>query len=72
MPRTALLDSKLLDPNKMGRQAEDLENQLRHFVVGQEEAIHEIVRAFQTYSSGLSPAGRPIGNFLFLGPTGSG
>jgi ATP-dependent Clp protease ATP-binding subunit ClpB len=72
MPRTAILDSKLLDPNKMGRQAEDLENQLRHFVVGQEEAIHEIVRAFQTYSSGLSPAGRPIGNFLFLGPTGSG
>src|ERR1700719_3617506 len=45
MPRTALLDSELLDPDKMGRQAEDLENQLRHFVVGQEEAIHEIVRA---------------------------
>lgn len=62
----------LLDPTKTGRQAEDLEDQLRHFVVGQEEAIHEIVRAYQTNLAGLSPVGRPIGNFLFLGPTGSG
>ena len=62
----------LLDPTKTGKQAEDLENQLRHFIVGQEEAIHQIVRAYQTHLAGLSPAGRPIGNFLFLGPTGSG
>ena len=62
----------LLDPSKTGRQAEHLEDQLRHFVVGQEEAIHEIVRSYQTHLAGLSPAGRPIGNFLFLGPTGSG
>src|SRR5216684_2738444 len=62
----------LLDPNKTGRQAEDLENQLRHLVIGQDEAIHQIVKAYQTYLAGLSPVGRPIGNFLFLGPTGSG
>ena len=62
----------LLDPTKTGKQAEDLENQLHHFVVGQDEAIHQIVRAYQTHVAGLSPAGRPIGNFLFLGPTGSG
>ena len=62
----------LLDPTKTGKQAEDLENQLHHFVVGQEEAIHQIVRAYQTHVAGLSPIGRPIGNFLFLGPTGSG
>src|SRR6266852_2962734 len=67
MPKFALLD-----PTKTGRQAEELENQLRHFVVGQEEAIHQIVRAYQTHAAGLSPVGRPIGNFLFLGPTGSG
>ena len=67
MPRLALLD-----PTKTGRQAEDLEDQLRHLIVGQEEAIHEIVRSYQTYLAGLSPVGRPIGNFLFLGPTGSG
>src|SRR5580704_16229024 len=64
--------ASLLDPTKTGRQAQDLESKLRHLVVGQEEAIHEIVRAYQTHLSGLSPAGRPIGNFLFLGPTGSG
>jgi ATP-dependent Clp protease ATP-binding subunit ClpB len=62
----------LLDPTKTGRQAEDLENTLRHLVIGQDEAIHQIVRAYQTYLAGLSPIGRPIGNFLFLGPTGSG
>src|SRR4030088_1790543 len=62
----------LRDPTKTGRQAEDLENQLRHLVVGQDEAIHQIVRVYQTHVAGLSPAGRPIGNFLFLGPTGSG
>jgi ATP-dependent Clp protease ATP-binding subunit ClpB len=62
----------LLDPTKTGRQAQDLENKLRRLVVGQEEAVHEIVRAYQSHITGLSPAGRPIGNFLFLGPTGSG
>jgi ATP-dependent Clp protease ATP-binding subunit ClpA len=67
MPRLTLLD-----PTRTGRQAQDLKNQLHHFVVGQEEAIHQIVKAYQTYLAGLSPVGRPIGNFLFLGPTGSG
>jgi ATP-dependent Clp protease ATP-binding subunit ClpA len=31
-----------------------------------------MVRAYQTYLAGLAPVGRPVGNFLFLGPTGSG
>ena len=62
----------LLDPTKTGREAESLERQLHHLIVGQEEAIHQIVRAYQTHVAGLTPAGRPIGNFLFLGPTGSG
>jgi len=67
MPKFALLE-----PTKTGRQAEELENRLRHLIIGQDEAIHQIVRAYQTYLAGLSPAGRPIVNFLFLGPTGSG
>ena len=62
----------LLDPNRKGRQAENLECQLRELVIGQEDAIHQIVRTYQTNISGLSPAGRPIGAFLFLGPTGCG
>src|SRR5260370_4434482 len=63
---------ELLDPTQNGRPAEHLENKLRHLIVGQDEAIHQIVRAYQTHVAGLSLAGRPIGNFLFLGPTGSG
>src|SRR5436309_856524 len=63
---------EVLDPTQNGRPAEHLENKLRHLIVGQEEAIHQIVRAYQTHVAGLSPVGRPIGNFLFLGPTGSG
>src|SRR6266478_2397650 len=63
---------ELLDPTQSGRLAEHLENKLRQLIVGQEEAIHQIVRAYQTHVAGLSPVGRPIGNFLFLGPTGSG
>jgi len=67
MPKVALLD-----PTKTGTQAENLEKKLRQLIIGQEEAIHHIVRTYQTYLAGLSPVGRPIGNFLFLGPTGSG
>src|SRR6476661_5619361 len=62
----------LLDATVTGTKAKDLETKLHRLVIGQEEAIHEIVRTYQTYLAGLSPAGRPIGNFLFLGPTGSG
>src|SRR6266436_8146195 len=62
----------LLDATVTGTKARDLETKLRRLVIGQEEAIHEIVRTYQTYLAGLSPEGRPIGNFLFLGPTGTG
>jgi len=62
----------LLDTTRAGKRQEDLESKLRSLVVGQDEAIHEIVTAYQSHVTGLSPAGRPIGNFLFLGPTGSG
>src|SRR6478672_7239967 len=63
---------ELLDTTRTGKQAQELENKLRRLVVGQDEAIDEIVRAYQSHTTGLSPSGRPIGNFLFLGPTGSG
>ena len=41
-------------------------------IVGQDEAISQIVNIYQMHLTGLNPPGRPIGNFLFLGPTGSG
>ena len=61
-----------LDPTRTGRDAEVLEGSLRRMIVGQDEAIQQIVNIYQMYLTGMSPAGRPIGNFLFLGPTGSG
>ena len=62
----------LLDATVTGTKARDLETTLHRLVIGQEEAIHEIVRTYQTYLAGLSPNGRLIGRFLFLGPTGTG
>src|SRR4249919_1807130 len=61
-----------LDPSKTGREAETLESSLRKLIVGQDEAIQQIVNIYQMNLTGLSAPGRPIGNFLFLGPTGSG
>jgi ATP-dependent Clp protease ATP-binding subunit ClpB len=61
-----------LDPTRTGRDAEVLEGSLRRMIVGQDEAIQQIVNIYQMHLTGMSPTGRPIGNFLFLGPTGSG
>ncbi|HEV2198712.1 MAG TPA: AAA family ATPase [Bryobacteraceae bacterium] len=61
-----------LDPAKTGREAVSLETNLRRMIVGQDEAIDQIVNIYQMYLTGMSAPGRPIGNFLFLGPTGSG
>lgn len=63
---------KVLDPTKTGRDAETLEKTLLKLVVGQDEAIEQIVNIYQMHLTGLSAPGRPVGNFLFLGPTGSG
>jgi ATP-dependent Clp protease ATP-binding subunit ClpB len=63
---------KTLDPTLTGRDAESLEWSLRSMIVGQDEAIEEIVKIYQMHLTGLSAPGRPIANFLFLGPTGSG
>jgi ATP-dependent Clp protease ATP-binding subunit ClpB len=62
----------VLDPTKLGREAEALETKLKKLIVGQEEAIRQIVDRYQVFAAGMSSPGRPIANFLFLGPTGSG
>lgn len=61
-----------LDPAKTGKDAHSLETSLRRMIVGQDEAIEQIVNIYQMHLTGMNPPGRPIGNFLFLGPTGSG
>jgi ATP-dependent Clp protease ATP-binding subunit ClpB len=49
-----------------------VEEVLKKDVVGQDEAIRAIARAIKRNKAGLSEANRPIGSFLFLGPTGVG
>ncbi len=61
-----------LDPTRTGQAAEGLETSLQRLIVGQDEAIQHIVNIYQMYMTGLTAPGRPVGNFLFLGPTGSG
>jgi len=61
-----------LDPTKTGHDALELEANLCKRVVGQQEAVREIVNIYQMYVTGVNAPGRPIGSLLFLGPTGSG
>src|SRR5580704_4724365 len=64
--------NKKLDPTQTGQDAEKLNCDLRKRIVGQNQAIDQIVNVYQMYLAGMNGPGRPVGNFLFLGPTGSG
>jgi ATP-dependent Clp protease ATP-binding subunit ClpB len=63
---------QLLDPAITGPEADRLEADLRSRIVGQDENIRQIVSVYQAYLAGLASPGHPVGNFLFLGPTGTG
>ncbi len=49
-----------------------LEARLRERVIGQDEAVQRVSQAIQVARAGLKPPNRPVGVFLFLGPTGVG
>ena len=49
-----------------------MEDELKRRVIGQDEAVSAVVRAVRRGRVGLKEPGRPIGSFLFLGPTGVG
>ncbi|MDN6569036.1 MAG: ATP-dependent Clp protease ATP-binding subunit, partial [Tetragenococcus halophilus] len=50
----------------------DLEKDLHERVVGQDEAVNAVARSIRRARSGLKDPNRPIGSFMFLGPTGVG
>jgi ATP-dependent Clp protease ATP-binding subunit ClpA len=62
----------MLDPTRRSNAAQDFESALRRKIVGQDPAIEKVAEIYQMFLAGLNPPGRPIGNLLFLGPTGSG
>ena len=61
-----------LDPTIRSNDTCDFHSSLRAKIVGQEEGVQSLVDMFQVFCAGLNSPGRPVGNLLFLGPTGSG
>src|SRR5579885_3227708 len=61
-----------LDPTIRSTGTRDFETSLRSKIVGQEEGVQALVDLYQVFCAGLNSPGRPVGNLLFLGPTGSG
>jgi ATP-dependent Clp protease ATP-binding subunit ClpB len=61
-----------LDPSKRSTDTIDFQTALREKIVGQEEGVQALVDLYQVFRAGLNSPGRPVGNLLFLGPTGSG
>ena len=53
-------------------QMRDLQNNLATKVIGQEEAVEKVAKAIRRSRAGLKSKHRPIGSFLFVGPTGVG
>jgi len=62
----------VLDPSRRSNDARDFDSALRRKIVGQDAAVEKVVEIYQMFLAGLNPPGRPVGNLLFLGPTGSG
>ena len=61
-----------LNPNIRSAETVEFQKALRSKIVGQEEGVQALVELFQVFTAGLNSPGRPVGNLLFLGPTGSG
>jgi ATP-dependent Clp protease ATP-binding subunit ClpA len=61
-----------LDPTRRSKEATAFEQVLCRSVIGQNQAISAVLEIYQMFLAGLNAPGRPVGNLLFLGPTGSG
>jgi len=61
-----------LDPALRGEATRDFEAFLRRAIVGQDAAIDAVLEIYQMFLVGMNSPDRPVGNLLFLGPTGSG
>ena len=61
-----------LDPTRHSYESQQFEIGLRQRIIGQEDGIRALTDLFQVFRAGMSSSGRPVGNLMFLGPTGSG
>ena len=65
--RTTILDPMLRSP-----ESAEFEVALQSMIVGQEQGVQALMELYQVFCAGLNSPARPVGNLLFLGPTGSG
>jgi ATP-dependent Clp protease ATP-binding subunit ClpB len=72
MVKPYVSEEVLLDPEMRSSEVLDFERRLQSKIVGQDRAVRKVVNMYQIYLAGMAMPGRPIGNLLFLGPTGSG
>jgi ATP-dependent Clp protease ATP-binding subunit ClpC len=49
-----------------------MHDEIKDFVIGQDEAVNKVVKSIQRNRAGLKDPNKPIGTFIFLGPTGVG
>ncbi|HEV7241769.1 MAG TPA: ATP-dependent chaperone ClpB [Thermoanaerobaculia bacterium] len=65
VPVTKMLESEI-------RKLVRMEDELQRRVIGQEDAVHAVANAVRRSRAGLKDPNRPIGSFIFMGPTGVG
>ncbi len=61
-----------LDPSRHSFESQEFESAIRRRIVGQDDGVRAVADMYQVFRAGMCSAGRPVGNLLFLGPTGSG
>ena len=69
--RMLYLTNKRISKNEI-EVIKNLEENLSKKILGQEEAINKVVSAIKRSKAGLAPPNKPVGSFLFIGPTGVG
>jgi len=62
----------ILDPHRRNAASCHFEEALKQQIVGQDDSVRALAELYQVFCAGLNAPGRPVGNLLFLGPTGVG
>src|SRR3974390_836187 len=62
----------ILDPHRRNAASCHFEEALKQQIVGQDASVRALAELYQVFCAGLNAPGRPVGNLLFLGPTGVG
>lgn len=67
-----IYETEKLDPENLSTESLKLSDYLHNRILGQPRAIRQFVQCYQAFLAGMSRPDRPLGTYLFLGPTGTG